>query len=367
MIKIIQLDCYSGLGGGQRIMFELVNSLRTQFRFIIVAPIGTFLKKYSQLGFLFKGLKKASLLDTTKQVRKIIDKVKPDIVHAHGTRAAFLARLAVLRLKNKPKIIYTLHGFHIIRKNIVFKNLLIVLERFLNHWTDILVCVSEADKDLVLKYKTIDPKKIRVIKNGIDIERFQLAPKIAEQAKLVWQLKNKLVLCSIGRLHPPKDFSTILKALKIVIPQIGNVELLIIGDGPLREPLEREAKELGLLKYVKFLGFREDTPVLINLSDIVILSTKWEGLPLVPLEAGACKKPIIASDVGGVRETVLNKKTGLLFKPGSAKDLAEKILELAKSEELREKLGQRAFGFVSKNFSKQKMIKEYQNLYNFLL
>lgn len=367
MIKIIQLDSCSGLGGGQRITFEIVKALRAQFRFIIIVPFGRFLKRYSELGFLFQGLKKGSLLDTVKQVRKVIQKVSPDIIHTHGTRAAFWARLAVLRLKNKPKIIYTLHGFHIVRRGFFLRWPLIFAERFLNRWTDILVCVSEADKDLVLKYKTIDPQKIRLIRNGIGIERFQLASDITEQAKEALGLKNKLVLCSIGRLHRPKDFSTILKALKIVVFQLKDVRLLIIGDGPLREELEKETRDLGLNEYVRFLGWREDVPTLLNLSDMVILSTRWEGLPLVPLEAGACQRPVIASDVDGVRETVIDKKTGLLFKPGSGKDLAEKILELVESEERGTKLGQRAFKFISQNFSKQKMVKEYQDLYHSLL
>jgi glycosyltransferase involved in cell wall biosynthesis len=296
-------------------------------------------------------------------MRKFIKKETPDIIHAHGTRAAFWARLAVSTFKNRPRVIYTLHGFHILKRNFYTRWLLLVVERFLNHWTDVLVCVSEADKNLVLKYKTIPLEKIRLIKNGIDVEKFQMTPKLIDSLKRELGIENSFVLTTIGRLHPQKDFSTIIKTLKLIISQDKNFKLLVIGDGPLRKSLEKEAEGLGLNQYVRFLGFREDISMLIDISDIIILSTKWEGLPLVPLEAGVCKKPVIASDVDGIRETIIDKKTGYLFKPASEKDLASKILKLSKSKELREKIGESAFEFISKNFDKRKMVENYKDLY----
>jgi glycosyltransferase involved in cell wall biosynthesis len=275
--------------------------------------------------------------------------------------------LAVLGLKNKPKVIYTLHGFHIARKPFYLKWPLIFMERFLNRLTDVLVCVSEADRRLVLQYGTIAKDRIAVIKNGIDIERFVKNENLIQDIKKQLELHDEFIITSIGRLHPPKDFSTILRALKIILAKIGNVKLLIVGDGPLREFLEKETGKLELNECVKFLGSREDIPELIYLSDIIILSTNWEGLPLVPLEAGACKKPIIASMVEGVGEVVIDGQTGYLFCPGSAKDLADKILKLYYSKELREKMGEAGYQFVTKNFNKEKMLKEYQGLYQSML
>ena len=367
MIKIIQVDSFSGLGGGQKVMFEIIKGLRTEFDFLVAAPPGLFLEKYSKLGVKFHQLKRKNLFDTVKELRNLIKKEKPEILHLHGTRAATWGRLAVIGLRNKPQIIYTLHGFHLPRRDFFVRWFLLGLERFLNQWTDVLICVSEADKNLVKKYKTISFPKIKVIKNGIDIDKFQISQEGIEKTKKELKLEDNFILCSVGRLHPPKDVSTILRGLKLVISEIPNLKLLTVGDGPFRDSLERETKGLGLKKYVDFLGFREDIPTLINLSDIIILSTRWEGLPLAPLEAGASKKPIIASDVEGVREAVIDGKTGYLFSPGSEKDLAEKILELTKSKELRERMGENGLEFVSKNFSKERMIKEYQKLYQLIL
>jgi len=367
MIKIFQINSYSGLGGGERIMFDIVQVLKDKFEFIIIAPSGPFLKKYSQTGWKVKELTTLNPFQVIKQVRNFIKRENPDILHAHGTRAASWVRLAVIWFKNRPKLIYTLHGFHIVRRSFLSRWFLIRVERFLNHWTDALVCVSEADKNLVLKYRTISPEKIRIIKNGVDIEKFQVAPDLIEGAKKELRLENKFLLSSIGRLHPQKDFPTLLKALRLIIPQIKNVKLLIIGDGPLRESLEKETSCLELGNYVKFLGFRKDIPVLISIFDLVILSTKWEGLPLVPLEAGAARKPIIASDVEGVRETIIDGETGFLFKFGSARDLADKILKLFISKDLRESMGEQGFQFVSANFNKEKMVNGYFSLYENLI
>lgn len=363
MIKIIQIDSSSGFGGGEMVMFDIIKGLKDKLQFTVVAPEGEFLEKYKQMNLQIYPLWQGVLLKNILRIRRVIQKEKPEIVHCHGTRAAFWTRLAVIGLKSKPKLIYTLHGFHIIRKPFFVKWPLLLAEKILNRWTDVLVCVSEADKNLVLRYKTISPEKIRVIKNGIDIEKFQVDEELAKIEKEKLGLTDKFVLAGIGRLHPPKDFSTILRALKLIVSRVQNVKLLIVGDGPLREALEKEVKELNVENYVEFLGLRKDIPVLINLSDILILSTYWEGLPLTPLEVGASKKPIIASNIEGVNETIIDGTTGFLFKPKSAEDLADKILRLYKDEELRQKMGEQGFNYASKHFSKERMVEEYKNLY----
>lgn len=367
LIKIIQINSSADFGGGSRVMYDIIEGLRHFFQFIVVIPPGHFLRKYSKERFKIEKLKSRNPIGVIKKLKAIILRENPDILHAHGTRTAFWTKLAVIGLKKKPKIIYTLHGFHIVRRPFFIRVVLLFLERFLNHWINVLVCVSEADKNLVFKYKTISPEKIRIIRNGIDIKKFQISKDIIQRTKKELKLESKFILCSVGRLHPQKDFSTLLKALKLVVSEIENVKLLIVGDGLLRKSLEEETKSLDLDNFVEFLGFRQDIPILISLSDIIILSTRWEGLPLVPLEVGACKKAVIASDIEGVRETIINRKTGYLFKSGSEKDLADKILKLYKKEELRKKIGENAFQFIVRNFNKDKMVQEYQNLYQSIL
>jgi len=361
MIKILQIASFSGFGGGERVMFDIVESLKDDFEFIVFAPKGVFLEKLNKLGIKTKEFKKQDSIGKIKEIKKEIKQERPDILHPHGTRAAIFSRLAVLGMKKRPKIVYTLHGFHIIRKPFLLRLPLIIFERFLNHLTDVLVCVSDADKKSVLKYKTISEKKIVVIKNGIDIQRFQIEKSLIEKKKREVGLENNFVITFVGRLHPQKDPLTILKALKIILGKVEDIKLLIVGTGPQRKSLEEKARKMGLENYVKFLGTRDDIPIILNLSDIVVLSSKWEGLPLVPLEAGASKKPFLGSDIEGIREAVIEGKTGFLFK--GKKDLAQMILKLYRSKELRKKMGEKGFLFVLENFNKKKMAKNYKNLY----
>lgn len=363
MVKVLKVNPYSGIGGGEEVMFSIVQGLRNEFEFIIASPEGFYLEKYKRLNVKIYKLSSVLFKDISK-VCRIIKREQPEILHAHGTRAAVLARTAMFFVKKKPKLIYTIHGFHIAKKNWIVTKILLLFERFLNRRTNIAVCVSESDKKEVLKYKTIEESRVLIIKNGIDLKKFERIDKTkTENTKQRLKLDGYFTIITIGRLHEPKDYYTILKALKITLNRIFNIKLLIAGDGPLKDSLVREVKSLRLNNYVKFLGFCRNVPVLINLSDVVILSTKGEGLPLVPIEVGAGRKPIIASDVEGVREVVLNNKTGYLFKKGDAEDLAEKILKLYQDEKLRIRMGEEGYKFVLDNFSKEKMVKEYKRLY----
>ncbi len=363
MIKILQVDLHSGIGGGEKIMFSLIKGMRQNINFVILTSGGFYFNKYNKLKTKTYRLP-CSIFGKLLTIYKIIKKETPEIVHIHGTRSAFFVRIAVIFLKRKPRIIYTLHGFHIIRKKWPLNKILVFIEKFLNHWTDVLVCVSEADKKLVLKYGTMPAGEIKVIKNGIDKKQFQINDKSsAVKLKSKLGIENKFILLAVGRLHPPKDYLTILKAVALLVDKIPNIKLLIAGDGKMKDCLKKETSNLKIGEYVSFLGYRKDVPLLLKIADIVVLSTNWEGLPLVPLEAGACRKPIIASNIDGVSETIINGETGFLFKKASPKDLAEKILTLYKNKKLRESMGENGYAFVSSNFSEEKMVQEYNDLY----
>ncbi len=362
--KILIVNPSADLGGGNTISNNLAEGLdKDYFDVFCFFPNRGLASETINSNIKFFYSSKNSFFYIIKTLQGIIKQNQINIVHAQGTRAAFWIRMLFLFSINRPKIIYTLHGFHIIRKNFIIKNILLFFERILNQCIDFLICVGESDKNLVLKYKTISPNKIKIIKNGIDLLKFQVNPENTQNIKNELHLNDKLILSSIARLHSQKDISTILKSLKIISSKIDNFILLIIGDGPLRQSLEEEVKDLNIINKVIFLGARKDVPILINISDIVILSTNWEGLPLIPLETGASKKPIIASNVDGVRETIIDGKTGFLFKKGFPEDLSDKILKLATSEQLRKEMGENGFKYVLENFSKEKMTKEYQNLY----
>jgi glycosyltransferase involved in cell wall biosynthesis len=288
-----------------------------------------------------------------------------DIVHCHGARAALFGRLAASLLRRWPKIVYTIHGFHVIHyQNPIKKICLLLLERILGHFTDMIICVSHSDRESVIKTKIAKSDKIKIIWNGIDLERFQkvLLNNNVKRNELGLPA-DAFILTMIGRLHPPKDLFTLITSFQLVQDELPNTCLLIVGDGPLRKELQNYAKRLHLNSKIIFAGARRDIPEILAITDIFILSTLWEGLPIVLLEAMASAKPVIASDICGNKEVVVNGETGILVPPIDPKSLAKAIIELARDPQKAKRLGQKGIARVKENFTLEKMIQQVTNLY----
>ncbi len=165
-------------------------------------------------------------------------------------------------------------------------------------------------------------------------------------------------------MHYQKDVETIIKALKIIEKE--NFIFFVVGDGPDRDKLEQLVNSLNLQNKIIFLGYRTDIEKILASADLFILSSRWEGLPLVILEAFACKIPVIASKVHGITSVVKDGENGLLFEFKNEKDLAEKILLILKNEDLKKKIIENAYLTVKEKFNLEKMIKAYENLYHTL-
>jgi len=288
-----------------------------------------------------------------------------NIVHFHGTRAAMLGRMAAILTLHKPKIVYTVHGFHLIHSPNPLKRIpLLLVERLLNRFTDVIICVSHSDRKNLIQRKLAKEDKIKVIWNGIDIKRFQKVKVNRYIKKKEFNLPpDAFVITMIGRLHPQKDHQTLLTAFQQVASELPNAYLLIVGEGPLRAKLEQYTQSLGIEGRVKFTGLRRDIPAILAITDVFVLSTLWEGLPIVLLEAMAAAKPVIASDVDGNREVVVNEETGLLVPPGNPEALAQTIIRLAKEPQKAKEMGQKGLERAKRHFSMELMCQQIANLY----
>lgn len=178
---------------------------------------------------------------------------------------------------------------------------------------------------------------------------------------------HAIVISAIQRLHYQKDVLTVLKSFKIIKESVNNVWLVIVGDGPLRSKLQEQARALQISDKVLFLGARIDVEKIITMSEIVVLSSNFEGLPLTILEAMAAKKPVIGSRVEGISEIIKSGFSGFLFKLGNEHQLAYYLEKLIKDPKLRFTMGKNGFRFVKKNFDLKSMIKKYERLYLSLL
>lgn len=289
-------------------------------------------------------------------IRKYIIKGKYDIVHVHLFPAFYWVSLAAkLIFKNKPKFVYTEHNTHNRRRE---KGYLKPVEKFIYNSYDKIISISQQTEDNLIRWlKPKDSKKFIVIENGVDIEKF-INAKPYNKSEIDSEFTNDVkLICMVGRFSEQKDQATLIKAMK-QIPD--NVHLLLIGEGPLKEKNEDLAKEIGIKDRVHFLGFRNDIPRILKTIDIFVLSSNWEGFGLAAVEGMAAGKPVIASDVPGLRDIV--KGSGLLFPVGNSDELARKINELvcekSKYGEISKKCQERA-----KNYSLERMVEQYIKLY----
>jgi glycosyltransferase involved in cell wall biosynthesis len=209
--------------------------------------------------------------------------------------------------------------------------------------------------------------KICYIPNGVDTERFK--PNLEDRLKVRKELGVEgFVWLAVGRFDPPKDYPNMLQAFARVVHKHLNTMLLIAGDGPLRKTMENMTRELGVEKHVKFLGIRRDIPQLMNAADAYVMSSEWEGMPMVLLEASACRLPIVATNVGGNAEIVLDGQTGFLVPPKSPEALSQAMLRMMDlPEEVREKMGEQARKHIESNFSLDRIVDCWEALYYELL
>ncbi|MCM8787667.1 MAG: glycosyltransferase [Candidatus Omnitrophica bacterium] len=352
--------------GAGRVVYDLAKFLdKTQFEVVIASlyPNGDLLHLFKKLNVKIINLNKKSGKDLglILRLRKLIIKEKIDIVHTHNVDAYEYGVLAAW-LAGVNKIIHTTHGKSVketklkrIRENIFHKFISLFLTDY--------IAVSKDLGRYAAKNWCLNKKKIRLVYNGIDINKYK---KINFDKKFLYKLgiiKNDLLIGIIAGLRPVKDHPTLLKSMEMLIKKVPNSKLLITGDGPEKEKLLGLVKKLRLENNVLFLGNRTDIVRLLNCLDVGVLCSLSECLSISLLEGMACEVPFIVTNVGGNPEVIENNKDGYLVPPRNSKILAEKLINLLQDKKLMEKIGKKAREKVVKKFNVKNMIKSYERLY----
>ncbi len=226
------------------------------------------------------------------------------------------------------------------------------------------VTISKYSSEKIVQFYGVDRAKIRIVPNGVDTRRFKPSEG-SEMIKRQIGIDSKLCVLFVGRLIPRKGLTFLVEAAKHIVKDYSQTIFLIVGDGPLKNHLIAHLEKTNLSNNFVFLGDVNETvlPALYNCADVFVLPSIQEGQGIALLEAQASAKPVVAFDVGGVGEAVLDKETGLLMKPDS-NALADAIMKLLASWSLRETMGNKGRKFVVDNFSwdvcAQKMLKVYR-------
>jgi len=285
-------------------------------------------------------------------VRRLLRRLDPDLVHAHGARAAL--PLATWRRAARP-LIYSVHGYHFPSKLPGLRALGALAERWCSARAAATVFVCEHDRRLAEGHGILAAGRSQVIPNAIPIEDLPAAA----------PRDDRLVFA--GRLVEQKNPLMLIEVLDRLRAE--EVRLLVIGDGPLREAMRERAAGLGLLGSIELRGALPHDETLDALAEggILLLPSRWEGLPLVALEAMAIGLPVVAAGVGGLPEVVENGETGLLVEQPTPEAYAAAVRRLLHERGLRDRLVDRARRRVAERFSWAAAKQDYLELYRRLL
>ena len=315
------------------------------------------------------------------EIRKIIREYKPNIVHTHASKSGALGRLAAI-LSGVPIIVHTFHG-HVFHSYFgkLKTYLYLLIERFLASKSSAIIAISNLQKDeLVNNFKICSSKKMHVIPLGFDLERFQVDRyENRNSFRAEFALEDDCIAIGIvGRLTAIKNQELFLRSVKEVTKNSKKpLKVFLIGDGEDKEKLQNLCEDLNMPfseSYsqkeeilVYFTSWRQDMERVYAGLDIVALSSLNEGTPVTLIEAQAANKPIVATDVGGIRDIVIENKTGLLSKSGDLKGLANNLRKLIDDDNLRDQLGRSGYDNVIRSFSYKRLVSDVKSLYTELL
>ena len=274
-------------------------------------------------------------------------KNKFDIVHTHNTACQLFT--AIVSIFFSFRLITTEHNTTNRRRNLKWYKL---IDKWMYHRYDDVICISKIAENNLRKYLCSNDDKIITIQNGIDIDTYS-------NAQPFNRTNDKQIIVMVAGFRKEKDQDTLIKALSL-LPK-DQFELWLVGDGERKELLKTLVYSKGLENNVVFWGIRNDVPSILKSADIIVMSSHSEGLSLSNLEGMASGKPLIASDVDGLREITQNY--GLLFEHGNSIDLADKITLLSTDKNLYQEVAKNCYRRACQ-FDINEMSITYNNIYN---
>jgi glycosyltransferase involved in cell wall biosynthesis len=362
MIKILQLTRNLGIGGLEKVVYDLCKGIdKTQFQISVCCLHfkGEFGEALEKMGIRVHTLPTSTQVDyfSFLKVARVIRSLKPDILHTHNSHAFIDGTLAAL-ISGRPKVVNTDHA-----RNYPDKKRILIAERICAKLADKIVAVSDHTRNELAEYSRIPKTKIEIIFNGIDSSKYAIRiDKDAKRSEL--GIGRVFPVIGLGvRLTDQKGISYLLDAMPKLIQRFPKIILLIAGKGALDQELRSRSDNLGLSEHVRFLGARLDWNELLSLIDVYVLPSVWEGLPLALLEAMAAKKAIVATDVGGVPSVIRHNENGLLVPPRDSDSLANAIARIVENRNMAAKLSENAQNTFFNGFTVEKMVKSYEQLY----
>ncbi len=351
--------------GAEQLLLDIVRHTdreRVRLSVCLISDLGTLVPEFEALGIPVAFLPKKGRTDLSIVFRlaRFFRRNRFDVVHTHLFTADLWGRMA--GLLSPVFIVSTSHT----TRDPNIGRLGRLLDKVLDRRNDAVICVSEAVRRYRVEEAGFDPKKLHLIENGIDLDRFQKTAPREEMERRLGLPPGRRWAVIVGRLVPLKGHRFLIEALSLLAKDFPDLGLLIAGAGEEEAALQAETEALGLSDRVVFLGLRRDIPDLLGLSELLVLPSSREGLPIVLLEALAASLPVVVTPVGGIPEVVEDGKTGFFVtqEPASIASALRRILE---SPESSRAMGANARRLIEERYDIRSVARRYENLYRSLL
>jgi glycosyltransferase involved in cell wall biosynthesis len=406
-INVMQIISNLSVGGAQEVVRTLVDYLATSREcqpMVCTFEGGPLLDPIQQSGIRVEMLPQrrytilalplfvADMIRLWKLLARLIQQYQIDVIQTHLLRSLDFLMLLLLYTTDVQAVFWTFHSanFELTQDRLPGKQGWLLAPKKLIHRlsyrlatrlaprTSGFVAISDRVKESMVEALGPIGDRITVICNGVDTKRYGRAERQRsrdedknERSTAKAGIRNQLglapdvrLIAMVGTLKKVKGHCYIIEAMSALAPRHPDVHLLIIGDGELRDDLQAQVTEQGLLDRIHFLGSRQDIPDLLATCDLFVLPSLWEGLSMALLEAMATGLPIVASSVSGTVQAIIPNQTGLLVPPGNVIELAEAIDELLSDPSYAQALGAAAKQRAQAEFSAQKQANEHLALYH---
>ncbi|HUY35625.1 MAG TPA: glycosyltransferase [Pirellulales bacterium] len=351
-------------GGAERCLVELATRLdRTRFEPVVysLAPPGarrSLIERLEAAGVAVHFLAGRGIRSAPGVCRRLAQRLKSqgaEVLQTFLFHANVMGRVAA-RWAGVPHVVC---GLRVAERR---ANWHLRLDRWTTRLVDQYVCVSDAVRDFSIARGRLTPERMVVIPNGVDLGRFDQAATVDLAALGV--PAGRRAVTYVGRLDPQKGLPGLLVGARWWLDHLSDHDLLLVGDGPRRSDLEAEVRRLGLTDRVHFAGWRDDVAEILRASRLLVLPSRWEGMPNVVLEAMAARLPVVATDVEGVRALLGPRADLQTVAKDDPRAFAERVVAVLSDASLAARLGEENRLRAERHFSLGAMVSSYAALYH---
>jgi glycosyltransferase involved in cell wall biosynthesis len=367
-MRILLLSTSMGMGGADSQLLSAAREMRSRGHEVLIVsmtPLGPMGLEARRAGIPTESLRLRRGLPDPRGLLRLVRLVRawrPDVLHSHMVHANLLAR-ALRIFVPVPALVSTIHNIY------EGGRLRMAAYRLTNRLVDHMTIVSEAASDRFVAEGIVPKSQLTVVPNGVDPAVFRTVPgEVRQSFRRSVGIDREFVWLAVGRFEIAKAYPDMLRGFARVHGQRPEAVLLLVGHGSLQAETEALAKSLGLGGSVRFLGVRNDVPEIMSAADGYVMSSAWEGMPMVLLEAAAAGLPIVATAVGGNREVVSDEESGFLVPPGDSESLGSAMLRLMElSEPARRAMGEQGRERIRIHYGLSRVVDRWEGLYREVL